>query len=106
MLEAKRYEELYVLTQNQAFRQAQADTLTDEPNVPLQTIQTALEAAMVQDDATKMAEFCLSHAWELISITQELPLDALRGGNIERAWRLADLYEIERCTLWYLLLAT
>jgi hypothetical protein len=38
-------------------------------------------------------------------IIQESPLDALRKGNLEQAWSLADLFDSERCMLWYLLLA-
>jgi tetratricopeptide (TPR) repeat protein len=57
------------------------------------------------DDAGAMAEFCLTHAWQLIEITQESPLDALREGNLERAWKLADFYDNERRFLWYWLLA-
>jgi len=104
LLEAKRYDELYALARNEAFQQAQADTLADEPHAPLRTLQAALEGAMVQYDATKMAEFCLTHARRLIEITQESPLDALRTGHLERAWALADLHDIEHNVLWHLLL--
>lgn len=102
---AQRYDELYVLVRSDAFLQAQAGALTEEPDAPLHTLQAALEGAKAQDDAAKMAEFSLTHARRLTEITQESPLDALRAGNLERALALADLFEIERCVLWHLLLA-
>jgi len=48
--------------------------------VPLYTLQAALQAAMVQDDAIKMAEFSLAHAWRLITIIDGVE-DVLRAGN-------------------------
>ena len=74
--------------------------------MPLKTVQIALWNKAKTDDAAGMAEFLLLHAGRLIQITtQESPLEALRAGSITKAWALAEQFDIERCILWYLLLA-
>ena len=103
---AKRWEELYKLAHNEAFVTAQHKELPNDPDLPLKTVQTALRGKAETDDARGMAEFLLVHARRLMQrATQESPLDALREGSLERAWKLAEQFEIERCILWYLLLA-
>ncbi|MEQ8754972.1 MAG: SMEK domain-containing protein [Coleofasciculus sp. G1-WW12-02] len=104
--EEKRCEELYAIARNPDFAATQGEQLPDEPDLPLKTVQTALLGAADQDDAGGMAEFLLLHAQRLKQITvQDSPLEALRKGSLQRAWKLADQFEIERCILWYLLLA-
>lgn len=104
--EVKRWEELYAIARKQDFAVAQREYLPDEPDLPLKTVQTALLGAAEEDKAEIMANFLLVHAHRLGQTNaQESPLDALRSGSLERAWKLADMYEIERRTLWYLLLA-
>ncbi|HEY9740769.1 MAG TPA: SMEK domain-containing protein, partial [Coleofasciculaceae cyanobacterium] len=104
--EVKRWEELYAIARKKDFASAQQKHLPDEPDLPLKTVQAALLGAAEKDDAGAMADFMLVHARRLEQTTvQESPLDALRSGNLSRAQALADLYEIERCALWYLLLA-
>jgi hypothetical protein len=103
--EAKRWDELFALARDDEFRQAQAQAFPADPDLPLRTVQVALLGAAERDDAGAMAEFLITHAWRLLEIRQENPLEALRKGHLRRAWELADLYEIERCVLWYLLLA-
>jgi hypothetical protein len=103
---AKRWEELYAIARNPDFASAQQQQLPDEPDLPLKTVQAALLGAAEEDKAERMAEFVLIHAHRLGQTNdQESPLDALRSGSLKRAWILADQYEIERCILWYLLLA-
>lgn len=103
----KQWEELYVIARDKDFAVAQREQLPDEPDLSLKTVQAALLGAAETDNAGAMAEFMLVHARQLMQTTvQESPLDALRSGSLERALRLADdFYEIERCVLWYLLLA-
>lgn len=104
--EAKRWEELYAIARDKDFAVAQREQLPDEPDLSLKTVQAALLGAAETDNAGAMAEFMLVHARQLMQTTvQESPLDALRSGSLERALGLADFYEIERCVLWYLLLA-
>jgi hypothetical protein len=104
--EVKRWEELYAIARNKDFAVAQWEQLPDEPDLPLKTVQTALLGAAQRDDAGAMAKLMLVHAHRLGQTNaQESPLEALRSGSLERAWKLADMYEIERRTLWYLLLA-
>lgn len=102
--ESKRWGELFALARNLLFRNTQEQAFPHNPNLTLQPLQLALQRSAEIDDAGAMAEFLLMHAKQLIEITQESPLDTLRTGQIQRAWELADLFEIERSILWYLLL--
>ncbi|MGQ4645974.1 SMEK domain-containing protein [Lyngbya aestuarii] len=104
--DAKRWEKLYVIARDEDFASTQQQQLPDEPDLPLKTVQTALLGAAEEDKAEIMAEFLLVHAHRLGQTnTQESPLEALRSGSLERALKLADQYELERCVLCYLLLA-
>jgi len=104
--DVKHWEELYAIARNEDFYSHSIKQFPDEPDLPLKTVQTALLAAAEEDKAGEMAEFMLLHARQLLQTTaQDSPLDVLRKGYLERAWRLTDLYEIERRILWYLLLA-
>ncbi|MEG5058617.1 ATP-binding protein [Microcoleus sp. A2-C5] len=106
LTQTEKWDELYELARNKTFAATQQKHLPDEPNLSLKTVQTALLGAAETDNVTGMAEFMLVHARRLVQTTeQDSPLDALRKGYLERAWRLTDLYEIERRILWYLLLA-
>jgi hypothetical protein len=103
--EAKHWEDLYAIARRKDFASAQQQQLPDEPDLPLKTVQTALLGAAEEDKAERMAEFLLVHAHRLGQTNaQESPLDALRSGSLNRAWKLADQFDIERCILWYLLL--
>ena len=99
---AKRWEELYKLARDEEFASAQLQQLLDEPYLSLKTVQTALLGAAEEDKAEIIAEFLLLHA-RLVD-SPESPLEGLRSRRLERAWRLADGWDIERCILWYLLL--
>ncbi|MEQ8462637.1 AAA family ATPase [Coleofasciculus sp. E1-EBD-02] len=101
--DVKRWEELYAIARNPDFASTQRQQLPDEPDLPLKTVQTALQGAADTDDAGAMAEFLLANAQRIMR--QESPLDVLRSGNLKRALALADMYESERSVLWYLLLA-
>jgi len=106
LLDIGRTTTLYSLARDEEFRRAQAKVFPDDPHLQLRTVQMALQGAADSDDAAAMAEFLILHARQLEHIiTQDSPLDALRVDNLNRAWELADLYDIEHCTLWYLLLA-
>ena len=104
--DVKHWEELYAIARNEDFYSHSIKQFPDEPDLPLKTVKTALLAAADQDKPGEMAEFMLLHAQQLLHTTaQDSPLEALRKGSLERAWKLADLYEIEYRILWYLLLA-
>ncbi|MEG3861793.1 hypothetical protein [Microcoleus sp. herbarium12] len=104
--DVKHWEELYAIARNADFYSHSIEQFPDEPDLPLKTVKTALLAAAEEDKAGEMAEFMLLHARQLLQTTaQDSPLDTLRKGYLERAWRLTDLYEIEYRILWYLLLA-
>jgi hypothetical protein len=101
----KRWEDLYAIARNKTFASCQQKKLPDEPDLPLTTIQTALLGAAKEDKAGKMAEFLLLHAQQLIDTKSiESPLDALQTGSLTRALTLADMYEMNSCILWYLLI--
>ncbi len=101
---AKRWEELYKLARDEQFASAQLQQLLDEPNLSWKTVQTALLGAAEEDNPEIMAEFLLLHVRLVDSPESPSPLEGLRSRRLERAWRLADGWEIESCILWYLLL--
>jgi hypothetical protein len=105
LLQAERYAVLEALARDETFLRAQVDGLPDDPGAPLRTLRAALAGAAARDDAAGMVTFTLGHARRLLAITQETPLEALRAGSLQRAWRLADLAEGSRLPLWHLLLA-
>lgn len=100
---AKQWNELYALAQNKVFADAQRQQIPDEPELPLQVLHIALQTAADRDDAGAIAKFLLMHAKQFLAA--ESPLEALRKGSLDKAWKLADWCDIEYCILWYLLLA-
>jgi len=105
LAEAQQWEPLYTLAREPTFGPAQLRAFPNNPDLPLETLQLALDGAATTDNAGAMAEFLLAHARKLIDVRQESPLEALRQVSLERACKLADLYEPESKVLWYLLLA-
>ncbi|HLF83633.1 MAG TPA: DUF4062 domain-containing protein, partial [Blastocatellia bacterium] len=103
--QAQRYDELFRIAGDETFLNAQASAFATEPDLQMETLRSAIKGAARIDSAAKMAEFVLAHARRLKEVYSESPLDALRAGNLERAWELADLSESEPCVLWLLLLA-
>jgi tetratricopeptide (TPR) repeat protein len=101
------YAELCRLALDPEFAQAQTKHLPDEPNLPLKTVQLALDAAIQLEDAPMMARLLIEHAKRAQS--EETPLQAWRKGHRDRALRMAKEIVFERDhklgTLWSLLLA-
>jgi tetratricopeptide (TPR) repeat protein/DNA polymerase III delta prime subunit len=102
-----RYSELCRLALDSDFKQAQTQHLPDEPNLPLKTVQLALDAAIQFEDAPMMARLLIEHARRAQS--EETPLQAWRRGHRDRALELATEIVFKRDhklgTLWSLLLA-
>jgi tetratricopeptide (TPR) repeat protein len=102
------YAELCRLALDSDFKQAQTKHLPDEPNLPLKTVQLALDAAIQLEDALTMARLLIEHAKRAQS-EAETPLQAWRKGHRERALELATDFVFKRDhklgTLWSLLLA-
>ena len=105
LAEAKRWEDLFDLARDAEVHRAQSEACPSEPELPLRLIRTALTGAAEIDNAFASAEFMFAHARKLSEIIQEMPIDALRNGQLERAWEIADLHATERSALWYLILA-
>jgi hypothetical protein len=101
------YDALCRLALDPEFAQAQTKHLPDEPNLPLKTVQLALDAAIQLEDAPMMARLLIEHAKRAQS--EETPLQAWRKGHRDRALRMATEIVFERDhklgTLWSLLLA-
>lgn len=97
--------QLFELARDQKFLAAQTNTFREEPKISLTTIQDAIAGASRIDNATAIAEFVLAHAQRCEAMNSESPLEALRAGNLDRAWELAALADNDRSTLWHLLLA-
>jgi len=102
------YSDLCRLAFDTDFAQAQTEHLPDEPNLPLKTVQLALDAAIKLEDAPMMAKLLIEHAKRAQS-EEETPLQAWRKGHRERALKMATEIIFERDhklgTLWGLLLA-
>ncbi|HEY1050030.1 MAG TPA: ATP-binding protein, partial [Prosthecobacter sp.] len=106
LLEAGRHDELYELARNQDFAGALNHEFHSAPFAPLETVRTALRAAIDRRQCVRMVEFALSHATQALAIQQESPLEALRGGNYRRALQL--IQKLERPAdrlIWRLVLA-
>jgi hypothetical protein len=101
------YDALCRLALDSDFKQAQTEYLPKEPNLPLKTVQLALDAAIQLEDAPMMARLLIEHAKRAQS--EETPLQAWRRGHRERALELATDIVFQRNhrlgTLWSLLLA-
>jgi hypothetical protein len=102
------YDALCRLALDPEFAQAQTQHLPDELNLPLKTVQLALDAAIQLEDAPMMARLLIEHAKRAQS-EAETPLQAWRKGHRERALELATDIVFKRDhklgTLWSLLLA-
>jgi len=102
------YSALCQLALDTEFAQAQTEHLPNEPNLPLKTVQLALDAAIKSEDAPMMARLLMEHA-KRAQIEEETPLQAWRKGHRERALKMATEIIFERDhklgTLWCLLLA-
>jgi tetratricopeptide (TPR) repeat protein len=102
------YDALCRLALDSDFKQAQTEHLPDEPNLPLKTVQLALDAAIQLEDAPMMARLLIEHAKRAQS-EEETPLQAWRKGHRDRALELATDIVFKRDhklgTLWSLLLA-
>jgi tetratricopeptide (TPR) repeat protein len=100
------YAELCRLALDPDFKQAQTEYLPDEPNLPLKTVQLALDAAIQLEDAPMMARLLIEHAKRA---QEETPLQAWRRGHRDRALELATDIVFKRNhklgTLWSLFLA-
>jgi len=103
---SNKWKELFDLASDREFRYLQKRKFPNSPELALFTLQIALRGAIKSGNAATMTEFVLRHAREIIRITtRENPLDTLRAGYLERAWKLSDLFEFERNVLWHLLIA-
>ncbi|MFA0742630.1 MAG: hypothetical protein DFNUSKGM_002757, partial [Candidatus Fervidibacter sacchari] len=102
------YSKMCQLALDTEFAQSQTLHLPDEPNLPLKTVQLALDAAIKLEDAPMMAKLLMEHA-KRAQIEEETPLQAWRKGHRERALKMATEIIFERDhklgTLWGLLLA-
>jgi hypothetical protein len=81
------YDALCQLALDSDFKQAQTEHLPDEPNLPLKTVQLALQSAIQLEDAPMMAKLLTEHAKRAQS--EETPLQAWRKWHRDRALELA-----------------
>jgi AAA ATPase domain len=106
LAEAGRWEELLAAARDPALETAQRERLQEEPGAPIKTAEYALSAAMDSDDPPAMAEFALLKARRIAKARADTsPLEILRSAGLQAAWKSADLYDLDRLTLWHLLLA-
>ncbi len=98
------HDKLKILARNNSFLSTQASAVPNNPDLPLQTIRIAMDAACFDDDGVAMAEFALDHARWVSEIQIHSPLEAARQGNLPRAFTFADQHAPEEKLLWYLLI--
>jgi tetratricopeptide (TPR) repeat protein len=100
------YDALCQLALDPEFAQAQTKHLPKEPNLPLKTVQLALDAAIQLEDAPMMVRLLIEHAKRA---QEETPLQAWRRGHRDRALELATDFVFKRDhklgTPWSLFLA-
>jgi tetratricopeptide (TPR) repeat protein len=100
------YDALCQLALDPEFAQAQTKHLPKEPNLPLKTVQLALDAAIQLEGAPMMARLLIEHAKRA---QEETPLQAWRREHQERALKMVTDIVFQRNhrlgTLWSLLLA-
>lgn len=105
LLNAEAYDDLFVLARDGSFSEAVAGVFPADPQLALEALRKAIEAAARLDDAARIAEFLLAHARRRADLAAESPLDALGRSGVDRAWELADMHPADRCALWHLILA-
>ncbi|MCS7224686.1 MAG: tetratricopeptide repeat protein, partial [Armatimonadetes bacterium] len=102
----ERFADLFELMRDKEFTQTQREVIPHEPDLPLRTIQLALQAAIEEENPVVMAEAVLRHA-SLVE-TKETPLQALKVWGLDRALGLARQRperDYQMGTLWLLFLA-
>jgi hypothetical protein len=99
-----RVDELYELAHDDTYLQAQERAFPAR-HPALATIATAIDAAAERDDAVTLARLLLRHGEFADALALESPLDALRAGDRDRAFSLAELVDPIPASLWRLLLA-
>ncbi len=70
----------------------------------LKLTQQKLQEAIAADDPILMAEALLEHARQKTQLPPS-PIEALKRGDLQKAWIRADQFEPKRRTLWHLLMA-
>ena len=98
------YDEIFALAGNQQFLLKQAALSEVNPVLPLETVRSALSAALERKDAALTARFVIQHS-TVFATLRESPLKSLRAGNLGRAKRLVSTYPQAFEVIWHLLMA-
>ena len=103
--EQKYLQFLYQLSRSNTYKKSLYERFSDKDLV-LAVIQHAISAAATSDDASAIAEFMIMHT-DIVSETRRYsPLEEfIKTLDLKNALRVADLYDIQTSSLWYLLLA-
>lgn len=90
----------------QSFLQAQAGAFSENPELPLASLQDAVEASAEASDSAGTAEFLLRRALLRDATVGESPLGALsEPGGLTRALELAEMFPGPAAALWGMLIA-
>jgi hypothetical protein len=100
-------ERLFGLALDESFLEAQRRRLTDEPNLPTQTVRIALECAIESTTIQSAAELMIAYAMTVRASRprDRSPVRSFHEGTLARALQMADLWDYERMVVWYLLIA-
>ncbi|MDH5463644.1 MAG: hypothetical protein OEW49_04985, partial [Nitrosopumilus sp.] len=98
---------LYELARDQTFAEEQKKRFPDNPQIALDTVDYALQQAVMSDDPVPIAEFLLSYASRVHYIKSESPLQVLEKNkdDLTKALRISDLYDPPVSEVWHLFLA-
>jgi len=97
-------QDLYALARDEAFARAQQEAYPWLPALQMETVRAALGRALSEQHAGQAAEQVIRAAAALMEMRQESPMDALKRGNMQRAWALASEADPDLVLQWKLLL--
>lgn len=104
LYDLQRWDELFALARDEAYRKTQEDLLADQPYLPLETARRALVAAERSQNIPALAEFLLLLSQRHFEIERVDLMSVLERGDLERAWLLTDLLNNVSSVLWKLLI--
>src|SRR5262249_1879308 len=107
----KAYPKLIQLARNKMFEEKQLQCFPFDTGLSFKTMKRAYEASLEKNDPVSGAEMLLLCAYNLKTVFLESPLSILKNIEIdnndilEKALRIAHLYDKETRILWYLSIA-
>lgn len=102
---AEGFEELFTLSRDLNFWNAQLISSPADPQVALQTLRFAILGSLSAGQMAHAAEFALTYSKRLQLLDDESPLTSLDQHGVRRALAMANLRPTGESILWHLLIA-